>query len=150
MMQDFEFMDFLVEYIEFFDEMILLQKRQLDAVLASDLMAVDKIAVEQQVYIKKLSGMERRRMEIQSACGYGTMKFTEIIENVSDAEDKAEYEKLFKLLSQRISDVSFYNTKSREKVNADLAEWNLKESVSYDSQKRQVSKAASVSFETKL
>lgn len=149
-MQDMEFQDFILEYIEFFDEMIALQKRQLAAVLAADLSSVDKIVGEQQVYLKKLSGMERRRIELQNQCGYGSMKFKEIIASISDIETKAEYDKLFKLLDQRISEVSFYNTKSREKVNADLTEWNLKESVSYDAKKRQIGNLGAVSFEAKL
>lgn len=131
------FHDFLDEYIDFFDEMVELQKEQLAAVLSSEIQRVDKCAATLQVYLKKLNMMEQKRIDLQTAAGYKNMSFKEIIAILPE-EQKQEYSKLFDMLGKRISEVVFYNDKSQEKVKADLKMHSSLESSSvYNAKKEQ-------------
>ena len=110
------------EYIEFLDQMIVLQKKQLEAVLSKQVTVVEKSIASLQTFLLRLEGMEKKRMELQAQAGYGDMTFQQIIAQAPQVQ-KAELKELFENMEKKISDIGFYNEKSQEKVKLDLKQW---------------------------
>lgn len=107
------------EYIEFLKQMVEAQKIQLEAVLSREIKLVEKNMSVLQTYLMKLDNMEKKRMDLQEQAGYADMTFKQIIEN-TPSEDRPEAQRMFDEMDRCVSEVSFYNKKSQEKVKLDL------------------------------
>lgn len=114
-----EFYDFLIEYNAFLDQMSEAQKVQLEAVLSRQVNLVEKSIASLQTYLMKLDNMEKRRMELQAVAGFENMTFRQVIEALPN-EEKHDFEKAFDEMEKKISDISYYNSKSQDKVKLDL------------------------------
>lgn len=139
------FLNYINDYIVFLEEMIAVQKRQLDAVVGTSvkdtekIKEVDKTVVELQSYTKRMDVMEQKRMEVHNQVGYGDMKFDDII-NSLDGVKKQNYQKTFDKFKSCIDSIGFYSQKIHEKVQSDLATYNriINQPSSYNSNKQQL------------
>lgn len=139
------FLNYIDDYIVFLEEMIAVQKRQLDAVVGTSvkdtekIKEVDKTVVELQGYTKRMDVMEQKRIEIHNQSGYGDMKFNEIIDSL-DGVKKQNYQKSFEKFKGCIDSVVFYSKKIQDNVQDDLAVFNkiINQPSSYNSNKQQM------------
>lgn len=139
------FLDYIKDYIVFLDEMIEIQKRQLDAVIAATIKdsvkikEVDKTVVEVQGYTKRMDSMEQKRLDIQQEVGFGDMTFGQIIDSL-DGVKKQEYTIVLEQFKKCIESVVFYSQKIHEKVRSDLNVFNrvINQPTSYNSNKQQI------------
>ncbi len=139
------FLNYINDYIVFLEEMIAVQKRQLDAVVGTSvkdfekIKEVDKTVVELQSYTKRIEIMEQKRMDIHNQVGYGDMTFDEIVNSLEGIK-KQNYQKTFDSFKMCIDNVVFYSKKINEKVQSDLSVFNrvINQPASYNSNKQQV------------
>lgn len=117
------FYHFMQEYISFLDEMVEVQKTQLEAVLSKQVKQVEKSVATLQTFLMRLDGMEKKRMDLQAKAGYGDMTFSQIIEHTPN-DQKQELQAVFEAMEKRVSDISYYNSKSQDKVKLDLQVWD--------------------------
>lgn len=139
------FLNYINDYIVFLEEMISVQKRQLDAVVGTSvrdsdkIKEVDKTVVELQSYTKRMEVMEQKRIELHQQVGYGDMTFEQIV-NSLDGIKKQNYQKTFDNFKMCVDNAVFYSRKINEKVQSDLAVFNriINQPSSYNSNKQQV------------
>ena len=113
------FLDFLIEYLVFFNKMVEVEHQKLDALLSNELPRIEHIISLAQATSKELENMENNRMILQEKAGFGGMTFSEILENLED-EEKEEFSNIFQKLQTCISEVKHYNIKS-----IDIAKTNI-------------------------
>lgn len=113
------FLAFMIEYADFFDEMVSFEQEKLDALLSYELKRIEQSIASQQAVAMQLSNLEKRRAELQSAAGFADMTFREIIAATQDSR-RAEMEALFDRIGKAIEEVKECNKESMDFVQMNL------------------------------
>lgn len=140
-----KFLNYIKDYIVFLNEMIDIQKRQLDTIVttsvkdAEKIKEVDRSVVEVQGYVVRMDAMEKKRIVIQSEVGYNDMTFSQIIDSLEGVK-KQEYSIVLENFKKCVENVTFYSKKIHEKVQSDLSIYNsvINQPASYNSSKQQL------------
>lgn len=116
-----EYCRYMVDYTEFFEQMVDGEQEKLDALLSYDLKRVEQSISIQLADQKKFEQMEEQRMELQVRAGFQkNSTFEEIVEG-TEGEYQQQLAEIFEWLSELVDEVKYYNSKS-----LDLVKMNLK------------------------
>lgn len=107
------------ELINFFDSLLALEDRKLLAIKNNDVILLEDYIKEEQVYVLKLRGLDKKRETIQAELGFGKLSFKEIIAS-ADSELHEKLLPLFEVLNKNME--LFKNTNASSKL---LIERNL-------------------------
>ena len=114
-----EFHRFMVEYVDFFDDMLEVEKQKLEAMISYDLKEIEHSIATQQATAKKLEQMEKRREEAQRQAGFANKTFKEIIAMVAE-EQGSILTQLFDQMEASVKMIRYYNDKSLDVVKLNL------------------------------
>lgn len=114
-----EFCQFMAEYANLFDSMLVVEKEKLEALLSHELGQMERSIAAQQAAAMKLENFEKKRLEVQARAGFGGKTFQEILDMV-DPQQSAELDRLFRRLEDAVNNVKFYNDRSMELVKMNL------------------------------
>ena len=74
-----QLVEFLREYVDFFEELERKQEEKLQKLLSRELSQIEETIMMQQAMDKRLENMERRRSALFEQLGYGGFTFKELI-----------------------------------------------------------------------
>lgn len=114
-----QLIEFLREYVAFFEEMEHRQEEKLEKLLSRELSQIEETIMMQQAMDKRLENMERRRSSLFEQLGYGGSTFQELIASQSGAEAK-ELIGLNERLEHAVGNIRFYNEKASGLARAEL------------------------------
>lgn len=116
------------EYKAVLEECLVECKKMLDfeaqkrkALLDSDINNLSVVLQSQQAAMMKLENIEKKRIAAQEKAGFGEMKADEIIENITDAEQKKSFIVTVNELRAIVEEIQELN-----KISIDIAKSNLK------------------------
>lgn len=114
---------FLIEYQNFFVDVLDTEQFKLDGLVKNDLKDIEKSITQKQAEVMKIQNLERERMALQEECGYKDMSFSQIIEHCS-SDYKNKFKELFISLDTIISEIKYLNQKSSEILSINLSNFN--------------------------
>ena len=116
------------EYKAVLEECLVECKKMLDfeaqkrkALLDSDINNLSVVLQSQQAAMMKLENIEKKRIAAQEKAGFGEMKADEIIESITDAEQKKSFTVTVNELRAIVEEIQELN-----KISIDIAKSNLK------------------------
>lgn len=80
-----DFIAFIKELIQFFDELTMVEKTKLQAAIHNDIPTIEDCMKKEQVELLKFRGLEKRRQAILSSLGLENKTFSEILETVESS-----------------------------------------------------------------
>lgn len=92
--------DIIDEYIKLMDLLINFENEKLEAVKMKDINKLDTFLKEEQVYLLKLRGLDKKREDIQKNMGFEGMTYREIIQT-SEGSLRSELENSYGILSAK-------------------------------------------------
>lgn len=114
-----EFFDFLGKYTDYLESMVEGEKEKLAAILSNDLERIDHSVAAQQAVSMQMGTYEKRRAQLQSAAGYDTREFRQILKELPEEEQTA-LGQVFNRMEQAIQEIQYYNGKALEVVKLNL------------------------------
>lgn len=114
-----EFNTLIKDFIELFDNLIDVEQKKLDAVIADNIAEVEESIKKEQAVILRLRGLEHQRESTQDSMGMKDLTFREILEQVP--EDVSEtLTPLFQELTQKVRTFQSINDNAKDAVNVKL------------------------------
>ncbi len=113
------FFDFLVEYIEFYEQIECQSRERLDAITSNNLAGIERSIANDQSAIMRAEQMEKRRIDLQSTAGYNSMSMREIIDRI-DGTEKEQLSSFYDKLSEILNSIRFYNARCTKIVKANI------------------------------
>lgn len=98
-MQEFE--SIIDKLIALFDELTVVEQQKLQAASVNDIVQVENCMNQEQAGSLRIRGLDKEREEAQQRLGLSGLKFSEILEKVSE-EDRERLKPKFDALSERI------------------------------------------------
>ena len=114
-----QLVEFLREYVDFFEEMERKQEEKLQKWLSRELSQIEETIMMQQAMDKRLENMERRRSALFEQLGYGGFTFKELIA-AQGKEAAKELIGLNERLEHAVGNIRFYNEKASGLAQAEL------------------------------
>jgi len=99
-----DFHELLSNMVSFFDELIDLENRKIDAIAVNDIKKLDEYMKEEQAFTMRLRGLEMKREKLQKQYGFEGMILREIIEETG-GEDKEKLQQAYDMLEERMKNV---------------------------------------------
>jgi hypothetical protein len=96
-----DFIAFIKELIQFFDELTQVEKTKLQAAIQNDIPTLEDCMKKEQVELLKFRGMEKRRQTILSSLGWENKTFSEILET-AEATYKEELSAIYIKLNSAV------------------------------------------------
>lgn len=129
--------EFLKEYADFFEEVLVDEKEKWKNFTTFDLNKINESISKQQANELRISNIENRRIELQKVLGYENMTFKEIIETF---DDKKEVNELYRRISTTVHDIQFFNQKAMDLAKGQLAlfETATKDNSTYTKTKQKI------------
>lgn len=121
-----EFYDFMVEYTDFYNEVCDNEKMKMDALASDDLLLINKVLSDYQIYVTKAEIYEKRRNELFKKIGLDGKTFKAIIE-METGECREELEDLFIDFKDAVETAREYNRRSLEIVKKNLKETGMQD-----------------------
>lgn len=112
--------DFLKEYIRFFEQLEQKQQEKLGHLASKELKQIEETIVLQQAMDKQMENMEKKRCELLESMGYSGCTFKELLDR-ADGEEKAELVSLYARLGAAVDNVKFINQKAVRMAQTELA-----------------------------
>lgn len=120
-----QLIEFLKEYVLFFQEMEQKQELKLQALSTGELKQVEEMILMQQVMDKQLENMETKRLRMFEEAGVPGKTFREIIE-VQDGEAKEKLQEMYHTLDSAVNQVKYLNQKAMKIAESRLVERGIK------------------------
>lgn len=121
--KDEEFFDFLMEYAEFFREMEQFEQQKLSIMLGGRLPEIEHVIAISQSNAKRLENLENKRLRLQQEAGLGSLSMGELADQ-SAGERQSKLRTQLRQLSQSLSNIKFYNSKSMEAAEMNLRRYS--------------------------
>lgn len=119
------YVNLLNEFLELFEEMILVEKEKRDVVIAHDLLRLEDLMKKEQAGIMKIRGMEQRRIRMQNDLGFGDKTFQVLLQEVSD-EERLRLTPIFRKLEDAIRRFRVTNESTSQVIETALHDLNTK------------------------
>ncbi|MBC8585800.1 hypothetical protein [Youxingia wuxianensis] len=144
----------LENYVTFLEEAAAGEKEKYTAVLSYDPKRIDRATSNQQAMNMRLAKMEEQREAEQKRVGLEGLTFHEILERL-DAQERSDFEQLFRRFECAVDTVKYYNEKCLSFVQGGLQMLGVTEDAlacaPYDADGKRSENAAGTSlFETKV
>lgn len=120
-----QLIEFLKEYVLFFQEINRQQEEKLKMLTSGEIPLVEEAIIIQQASDKQLQNMEQRRLTMFRELGYEGKTFKDIIAQ-SEGENKKELEILYGKLNEDISNIKYLNQKAIRIAESALAKAGIK------------------------
>lgn len=114
------FRDFMIEYTDYFDSLVIQEQEKLNALLSYELKRIEHSIAVQQASSMQLANLEKKRMKLQEDEGIPQLSFREIIAMV-EGDGRFELQALFDRMQQSIDEVKRYNNEAMDFVKSNLA-----------------------------
>lgn len=114
-----DYVAFMGEYTDFFENMAEGEKSKLEALSSLNIEKMEQSIARQQATEKLVAQMEQRRMEYQESAGLGGKTLSQIVASLEEPLGK-ELEKLSQRLSGAIERIKQLNAESMELVRENL------------------------------
>ncbi len=108
-----EFYDFMQQYTDFFIDISDKEKEKMNALDSDDLVKINKILSEYQIYVKKTEIFEKRRVELFKKIGIEGKTFKSIVD-METGDNHEELEDLFYSFRQAVMSAKEYNMHALE------------------------------------
>lgn len=116
---------FLVEYGNFFSEIMHFESQKLSALLKNDMESIEKNILIQQANMMRMDAIERKRENVLARLGFEQATFSQLIE-CFDGNEKHELTKIYSQLTDTLSHIKYYNQKSMEMAKMVLSLYEAK------------------------
>lgn len=114
------FRDFMIEYTDHFDSMVIQEQEKLNALLSYELKRIEHAIAAQQASSMQLANLEKKRIKMQADDGMSELSFREIIATV-DGDRRFELQALFDRMQRSIDEVKRYNAEAMDFVKSNVA-----------------------------
>lgn len=118
-----EFIDFLEQYKELLEDLMLREKDKREALLDNDPIKIETVLQQQQAAMMKLKNFEQRRMDMQAGLGFADMSAEEMLKALEHEgfEELSGLRSMFKNLRETAEQIKELN-----KFSIEFAKKNLK------------------------
>ncbi len=113
------FFDFLSEYIDFYAQIENQSRERLEVLTGYSLAGLEQSIANDQSAIMRAEQMEKRRIDLQKAAGYGELSLREIIEKL-DGEDKRKLDRVYSKLNEFLGNIRFYNARCAKLIEKNM------------------------------
>ncbi|MCL2088590.1 MAG: flagellar protein FlgN [Oscillospiraceae bacterium] len=103
-----EFFTMLENLISFFDDLIELQNKKLDIIVANDVDELDRCINQEQAYAMQLKGYDRKREKMQEELGFAQVPLREIVEKC-EGEERKGLDQLYQVLHLKTQELRAAN-----------------------------------------
>ncbi len=113
------FFNFLLEYIDFYAQIESQSRERLEVLTGYSLAGLEQSIANDQSAIMRAEQMEKRRIELQQAAGYGTLSLREIIDT-AEGDDKKELDRIYSKLNELLGNIRFYNARCSKVIEKNI------------------------------
>lgn len=120
-----EVQQFLVEYSNFYGDILQFEAAKWTALLNNDIEAIEKNILMQQANMMKMDAMERKRERVLASLGFEHATFSQLIETF-EGQAKLDLTTLHLQLTETLKHIQSYNQKSMEMAQLVLSLYETK------------------------
>lgn len=107
------FLQLLDEYASYLEETGRMEAQKRDALLSNQLEKIQRTLQQQQAVVMQLGNLEKRRAELQQACGFGGLSFRQILAKLPE-EEQPHAEAILKRFEAAVQEIRFNNDKAMD------------------------------------